>query len=434
MTQWNRRAALRALGGAALGGTALLAGCGGNSEDEDNARLRLLNASNGYGALDLAIDDASANSSVAFGAVGGYASAGTDGVDTVITATGSTTALSTATRTLAEDTAYTLVAYGWAGALKTALVEENLDAAASGKARLRVLNLAADAGTLDVYLTGTDEALDSATAVASSVAGGASAGPTTLSAATYRLRVTAAGDREDLRLDVGGLVLASTQVATLILVPGSGGVLVSAILLVQQGAATALANTQARVRVVASVAGNGTVSATVGGTALVAGAISPAVGSYTMVTGGTLAVTLAVNGSAVAVADQALPAGGDYTLLVWGDAAAPQLTLVTDDNRLPTDTSKAKVRLVHAVNGLAAALTLTADFSVVSGASSVAQGQASAYGTVTGSTAIRLEVTSPLSSTAIYTLTDATLSAKSLYTVFALGDSTAPSVALRKER
>jgi len=64
----------------------------------------------------------------------------------------------------------------------------------------------------------------------------------------------------------------------------------------------------------------------------------------------------------------------------------------------------------------------------------VAQGQASAYGTVTGSTAIRLEVTSPLSSTAIYTLTDTTLSAKSLYTVFALGDSTAPSVALRKER
>lgn len=434
MKRWNRRDALRALGGAALGSSTLLAACGGNSEDSDRARLRLLNASNGYAALDLAIDDASANSNIAFGAVGGYAGADTDGVDTVVSATGSSTALSTATRTLSKDTAYTLVAYGWAGALKTALVEENLDAAASGKARLRVLNLAADAGTLDVFLTGSDEALDSATAVAAGVAGGSSAGPTTLSAATYRLRVTAAGDRSDLRLDIGGLVLGSTQVATLLLVPGSGGVLVSAILLLQQGAATALVNTQSRVRVVASVAGNGTVSATVGGTAVSSGAISPAVGGYATVTGGTLPVTLVVNGSAVSVADQALPAGGDYTLLVWGDAAAPQLTLVTDDNRLPTDTSKAKVRLVHAVNALTAALTLTADFSVVSGASSVAQGQASSFGTVTASTAIRLEVTSPLSSTAVYTLTDTTLTAKGLYTVFALGDASAPSVALRKER
>lgn len=434
MHEWNRRAALRALGGAALGGSTLLAACGGNSEAVGGARVRLLNASNGYASLDLLLDDRRSNSGIGFGAVGGYADADTDGVDTEIRAAGSATALASATRTLGNDSAYTVVAYGWAGALKTALVEENLDSADSGKARLRVLNLAPDAGTLDVYLTGADEALDSATAVAAGVAGTDSAGPTTLTAAGYRLRVTAAGDRDDLRLDVTGLTLGSTQVATLLLLPGSGGVLVSAVLLLQKGAATVLANPKSRLRVVAAIAGNGRVSVAVGGAPVAAGAVSPAVGGYAQVDGGTRPLTLSVDGRAVAVADQALPAGGDYTLLVWGTAAAPQLTLVADDNRRPGDSAKAKIRLVHGVAGLDAALTLTADFGVVGSAASVAPGQASSYGTVTAGSAMRLEVASPLSSTPLYTLADTTLVAQGLYTVFMLGEAAAPSPALRKER
>jgi len=439
MQAWNRRWAL----GALVLGPAALSACGGNSEaSSGQATLRLLNASNGYGSLDLTIDDASANSAIGYGSAGAYVAASSDGVTTALTANGSITALTSASRTLTADTAYTLVAYGWAGALKTALIEENIAAADSGKAKLMVTHLASDAGTLDVYLTGSDETLDGATATASGVAGGASVGFVSLSAGTYRLRVTGSGDKSDLRLDVSGLVLGSTQVGTLLLVPAglqastgaavNGGVLVSGVLALQTGSVTALRNAQSRVRVVAAVSGNGRVTASVAGTALASAAVSPTIGNYGLVSGGTVAVLLGVNGNPVAVADQALPAGGDYTLLVWGDAAAPQLTLIGDDNRLPAVSSNAKIRLVHGVAGLPSALTLTADFSAV--AASIGQGQASAYASVTGSSAMRLDVTSPLSTTPLYALADASIGAKGLYTLFMLGDAATPMPALRKER
>lgn len=426
---------LRAAGWLALAGSMALAGCGGGDADNDGAaHLRLLNASAGYASLDLYVDDAVKNSAVAYGTLGAYVDVGsTDSVSTVITANGSGTALSSSSRSVVKDISYTLVAYGWQGALKTALIEESTRAADSGKSTLTVLNLAPDAGTVDVYLTGSDEALDDATAIATGVAGGASVSGISLGVGSMRLRVTGTGDKTDLRLDVQGLPLASTQVATLILTPGSGGVLVNGLLAVQKGSVTALANPKARARVVAAVSGNGKVTATVNGSALAAAATSPSIGSYALIDGSATApVVLGVNGVAVSVASQAMPAGGDYTLLVWGDAAAPQTTLITDDNRLPAVTGNAKLRLVHGVAGLGVPLTLTADFSAV--ASQVAQGQASAWANVAASTAMRIEVSSPLSTTPLYALTDASIAAKGLYTVFMLGDSATPQAVLRKDR
>lgn len=419
---------------ATLAAAVVLGGCGGNSEDSGTAAVRLLNAGPGYAAMDLYVDDSKVNAAVAAGAQGSYASVeASEVLSTVLTSAGSSTALSTTSRTFTKGVSYTLVAYGWQGALKTALVQEDVEAADSGKAKLTVMNLASDAGAVDVYLTGTDESLDDATAVASSVAGGSSVGAVSHTAGTFRLRVTGADNKSDLRLDVSGLTLGSTQVATLMLTPGSGGVLVHGLLSVQKGALTTLNNTQARARVVASVTGNARVGATVAGTTLSAGLTSPGIGSYTSFSGSSSApVGVTVNGSAVTVANQNLPAGGDYTLLVWGTASAPQVTVVADDNRLPTVTSNAKLRVLHAVNGLDVGLTLSADFSAL--ASNVALGSASSYSSVTASSAMRLEVSSPLSSTPLYQLTDAVIAAKGLYTVFMLGDSANVQAVLRKER
>lgn len=172
----GRRGWVRALAGAGLVlglGLALgpLAGCGGNAENNaDNASLRLLNASVGYASLDLALGTTSANSAIASGEVGAYASAVTTGVSTVISTNG--LALSSISRTLSAGKHYTLVAYGPAGALKTVLVGEDVTAASGGQASLQVLNLATDAGSLDVYLTGSAHALEDATPTTGSVAAG----------------------------------------------------------------------------------------------------------------------------------------------------------------------------------------------------------------------------------------------------------------------
>lgn len=424
--------------GAAWVGVALVAGlglsaCGGGSDsDSTAAQLRLLNASPGYASLDLYTDDSKRNSAVGFLAAGDYASvSSTASVDTDLKSAGASTALSSSSRSFSAGTSYTLVAYGWQGALKTAVLEENISAADSNKAKLTVSNLASDAGSLDVYLTGSDDSLDDATATASGVGGGSTVGALTISSGTYRLRVTGNGDKSDVRLDVNGLTLASTQVATLVLTPGSSGVLVHGVLAVQKGSITALANNQARVRVVNGVGSSAKLTASAAGVSLISNATSPAIGSYKLITGNSAAtVGLGVNGTALASpTSAALPAGGDYTLLVWGPAASPQVTVITDDNRYPTTTTYAKLRVVHAIPDVADALTLTSDYSAL--ISDVAQGTASAWATLMGETASQLTVASPTTNY-FSSGTDGTkLTAKSLYTLYVFGPG---STALRKER
>lgn len=422
---------LRAAAAVAWLAVAVLAGCGGSS-DGDSAQLRLLNASTGYTSLDLYVDDEKKNSAIAYGATGGYVDVSTDSITTALKSAGGSTTLSSASRTLSGDTHYAIVAYGWSGALKTALIEENVESPASGKTKLMVLNTATDAGSVDVYLTGSDESLEDATAVASSVSGGSTAGYNKVSSGSYRLRVTGAGDKTDLRLDIDGLTLSSAKVQTLIITPGSGGVLVSALLYTQQGSVTSLTNTQARVRVVGSVSSNGLVSAYMSGTTLLSSSSSPTIGSYYTLTAGSLTPTVVVNGSTLSTSAQTFSAGGDYTLLVWGDAASPQVALITDDNRLPTSSSYAKFRLVHAVANYSNTLTLQIDYSAV--ASNIAAGAASSYTSVAAeSGTARYDVTAS-GGTTLYSLTDATITAKGVYTMFALGDSTTPVFSLRKER
>ena len=56
-------------------------------------------------------------------------------------------------------------------------------------------------------------------------------------------------------------------------------------------------------------------------------------------------MTLTVNGTAVPVPNVNLTAGADYTLLVWSNASGAQVSLIVDDNRLPSSgTAMAKLR------------------------------------------------------------------------------------------
>ena len=422
----------RLLAGAA--GTTLLAACGGQVEEDvdDVARVRLLNATTAYASLDLLVGDTRRNTGIASGAVGGYASLKPGSYTTAVTSAGSASTLASTSRTLAEGKAYTVVAYGTLGDVATALLEENASAAAGGQAKLMVLNAAPDAGSVDVYLTGAADSLDAASPVANGVAGGSAVGYATLSAGTYRLRVTAAGDKSQLRFDATGLVLSSTQVATLVVTPTAGSVLTQALLLTQQGSVSALGNTLARVRLVASVAENGKVTASLGGSALMTAGTSPTVGAYTTVTAGTPAFSLSVNGQPVSTQNVTLAAGTDTTLLVWGPAATPQMAVLADDNRLPASSStQARLRLVQAANGLAGGLTMTVDAVAI--ANDVLAGSASGYANVAGSTTQRVIVSSPLVVTPLYS-SDVTFTARGVYTLFVIGDKTAPVAMLRRER
>lgn len=431
-----RRALLRRAGSALLASCALLLGACGTADDSGNAHLRLLNASPGYASLDLYIDSSESSSDVATGSAGGYVSLDTDSHTVAVRRSGTVTNLVSTDRTLAKDSDYTLVAYGWEGSLKTALLTDEESAPSSGVTKVRVFNTATDAGSLDVYLTDADTVLTDTSPVASSVAGAGISDYVELSAgSSWRLRVTGAGDSTDVRLDLSGLSLGSAQVVTLLLTPSDGGVLVHALLVAQGGSTTVLTNTQARVRLVAGTTDKASHSAVVGSSTLTSATASPSVGAYKLVSAGSaLALDLQVNGSRLSTTSLSLSAGADVTLLVHGSSAAPELAVISDNNRLPTSSSQAKVRLVNGVYNLGSGLSLTLDYLDI--ASGITAGGASSYALVTASTGSLM--TADAGSTQLCNSrnwTDSlTIAAKSVLTQFVLGDASSPTCALKKDR
>lgn len=411
-----------------------LSGCGGSGGDDGTASIRLVNLTTSPSTFDLvdADEEATLASAVAADQASSRASVGGGETGFELRRAGNDAAVVTASWSLTADTKYTAIAYGAEGSLKMAMLEEDEDTPDAGKARLRLYNTSADSGSLDLYLTDSDTALEDAAITATVSASGASSF-VTLAPGTYRLRLTASGDTTDLRLDLPSVTVGDRSVVTLVLTAGSGGVLVHAATLEQDGGVTAHRNTAARVRLAAGTTGNASIAAAIGGTSLASAQRSPSVGSYRLVPAGTgLALAAAVNGTALPASTVTLKAGGDYTLLVHGDAAAAQAALLADDNRLPTTTGYAKIRLVNALAALEGGLTLNVDYSAL--AIEVAPGAASDYASLAAATDVPLEVISPLSASPLYAIAEADLTAKGVYTVFMLGSSTAPYGMLRKDR
>jgi hypothetical protein len=413
---------------------AWLAGCGGG-DDSNDANVRLVNASAGYASLDLYVKDDLEISAVGFGTGSDYTGVPSgDSVENVLTSAGSTTELLNQSRTLSSGKKYTIIAYGWEGALKSVIFTDDEDKADSNKSKVSVFNGAVGAGSVDVYLTGEDESLESVEPIQSSVAEGASGnGYATVTSGTYRLRVTAAGDTDDLRLDVSGVVVESTDVVNLVLSPGAGGVLVNAIGVVQGGDVTPYLNTKARIRVVPAVAGGARVTVTAGSTTVASNAVSPSIGQYQLVTAGTM--TLATSVAGTALPDQAitLAAGADMTVLVTGTSVAEAtVNAITDDNRLPTTTSRFKVRLVHAAPSLAERpVTMAINSSQV--VSNLEFGAASDFETEVAVNDARLELSEP-NDGIFYSDAEVDFITGSVYTVFVFDYSEGPSVVLTTGR
>ncbi|HEY1092092.1 MAG TPA: DUF4397 domain-containing protein, partial [Burkholderiaceae bacterium] len=141
---------------------------------------------------------------------------------------------------------------------------------------------------------------------------------------------------------------------------------------------------------------------------------------YKSLSAGAGTMTVTINGVAQPVTTPNLAAGGDYTVLVWGTPAAPQTSVISDDNRLPAAGS-AKLRLVNGVSNLNAGLSMTMDFSSL--ASNIQPGSASTPFTAVASTSSTLSVTSPTQGTAVYSITTP-IAAGGIYTFFMTGDVT----------
>jgi hypothetical protein len=417
-----------------------IAGCSGSGDEDDgDARIRLLNLSTGYPTLDLITnvdadeddEDETQSSGVALDAVSGYVSLEPDDYTIKLKRTGSGSILRSFTgEELVEDTINTYVAFGEVGAFGALRLDDTLDEADAGETRLNVANVST-AGPVDVYITDASVDLDDTTPVLSSV--GAAFAQVSVDSGTYRLRVTAAGDSADIRLDMASFALADRGVAALIFTSTQGGMLANAISMAQEGQPTKILNTKARLRGAVGVANGASASISAGGQSVLSAATAGVIGSrYTLLDAGAVPVTLTVNGTAVPVGDVSLQAGADYTLLAWSDASGTRTSLVVDDNRLPSSATNTKIRLLNGMSTLAAPLTLSVDFSpVIEGAP---LGEVSDEVEVSAGTDRQLDVSNTSTAASVLARTGITLSANSVYTYFLTDNGGAPIGVLRRDR
>ena len=339
----------------------------------------------------------------------------------------------TQSHVLAGDAHYLAVVWGRESALRlSALPEDQTDSdITSGTTRLRVMNATIDSGSVDVYVTTTGADIsDTAPTVSAATAGQITAFKD-ISAGSYRLRVTGAGDPADLRLDIPAITLGSQKHNTLILTAGASGVLLHGTLAPRREAAVTLKNTQARVRVLAGVDSSGNVGVALGTRTLAGSLRAPSVGPYALVDAGAAALAVRVNGALTSETAQTFVAGTDYTLLVYGTPAAPQVSRLVDDNRLPTTSARSRVRLINGTTG-ADPLTLSVEYAAVG--NEVAAGSASAYVTLLSNASARVDVTAPSAALPLFSDTDANLQSQGVYSVIVLGGNAAPTGVLRKER
>ena len=408
-----------------------LSGCYVAPDDRTKARMRLVNATRDYATLDLHVDGSVRQSGVAYGGSASYVEVEPDHASSTITTAGSATSLLSFTPSVSKNNEYAVLAFGKAGALRHVVIDENQEAPASGKTGLRVVNAAPDAGDLDVYLTADGDALPTAVAVHTGAAFGETSPALDVNGGTWRLRVTAASNKNDLRLDVAGLALPAGQVAVLVLTPSAGGTLVDALLIRQQDAIEQASGAHARVRAMAAVASAGTVTAGVGGVSLLEAAASPVAGNYRFVPAGAPALTISVNGNSVGAPATALVAGRDSTLLVYGAAASPTAVWLADDNQVPAASGTLRIRLVNATTGVAGNASLSVDGEAI-GSGGVAEGAAGTYSEINASTSATLSVSA--GATSLYSQTNQSLVAGGVYTVFVTGSAGSTSGVIKRDR
>ena len=410
----------------------LLAGCDVAGSGGD-AYVRVVNASMDYASVDLYLDDKLKIASTGYEAASSYLKVDSDSYDVEFRRSGSSGALGSYNTDLEGDERLTWLVLGPSGNFQVIAIDESRDPADKDESLLRVVNAASDAGSVDVYLTDATTDLDDVSPDYSAVATDALAGEglVKLDAGTYRLRVTAAGSKTDVRFDRPDLVLASKGVYTLVVTGTTGGVLTDAMLLKQDGGVTVLPTTQARVRAVVGLDGGSTTNISVDGTALVSAATIPVLGTYRVVDAGAADVTMSVDGSDVAVGDLTLAAGADYTLVYTGTPSSVTQTSVLDVNRLPASGSF-KVRLINAMSALAEPISMSVNF--LPAADSVALGSVALSDEIDAVTNGRLDVTRVSTSSTLYSLTSLSLESRAVYTQVMFGSAASPTGALRKDR
>lgn len=410
-----------------------LAGCNSGGRNQNSTDLRVFNAVVDTEPLDVLVEGDLKFSAVAKDQFTEYANF--TGGTRQIAARSTTTKeiLVDLPAGLASGQRSTAVFYGTRSAMKFFVVAEDTVTPPSGKARVRVVNLAEATGTVDVYLTKSDLA-GAGSATVAGAATNVTTGVGLVDGGDYKVIVTPAGKTDILFQSPTALPFGNGNGVTVV-VTATGGALLVNVALLQQGQSGVInfaANTQSRYRLT-----NGMVDATVDlkvdNVKTVEGAAPLATSSYLVTTAGNKSLrTEAANapGTALATSASTFESGRDYTVVAAGTLAAPAIVRLTDDNAVPV-TGNARLRVV---NLLTDGTNIDAVIDGTAQASAVAPRTASAYVSIAATIVAVLEVKTAGGAVTLATLSPAEFPADQVYTVYVAGTSLATQVKIVVDR
>lgn len=204
-----------------------LAACGGGWFDE--AAVRFVNGSSDYTSVDAYARGRKVCSNLeGRGEVSDYATVEAEGsIGLTFTQAGKSDSLADTSISLDNDERVTAVLVGTLAQRTILTIRETNGESASGKARLRVLHAAADAGALDVYVTASNQVLSEVQPTWSVSSTGQLTAFVTEDARNRRIRITRAGDKNVLLFDASEVELASRDTATLAVVSAQRGSLLA---------------------------------------------------------------------------------------------------------------------------------------------------------------------------------------------------------------
>ncbi len=189
-----------------------------------SANLRFLHAAPTVAAVSFRLDGAAVVASSAYGAAPaayGVIAPGERDLAARLASGGADIATATLDAEVGES--YTAILDKDGDDEEILVLEDDRSAPAAGQARLRVVNAAPTATNVDVYVTGADDDLEDVDPKASDLTPEEASAYLALAAGSHRLRVTAAGSKTEILLDIEELELEAGDVRTLVVLDDADG-------------------------------------------------------------------------------------------------------------------------------------------------------------------------------------------------------------------
>jgi outer membrane murein-binding lipoprotein Lpp len=411
---------------------ALLAGCNKGGTNQNSTDMRALNAVIDSEPVDVLVDADVKFAAVAPNTATGYANFTSGTREVLIRSATNQATLYDKQVQFTSDSRSTILIYGHRSGMATLIMPDDTTAPSSGKARVRFVGLSADTGPVDVYITSTSALTGPAFITGAQVGVVTTAGEVT--GGGYQITVTSAGTQDVLFQSSTAFNFASGNNYTLAIVPSLGGKLVNAMVIEPgaTGAITVLNNPISRVKAVNAIPDSNGLNFKADGSVILTAVPYTGVSSYVNSAGGAHNLQIEqsnVPGTNIASLSTTLTSARDYTLLASGTVAAPQLTLITDDNSPPA-IGNVKIRFVNAIsNGNVDALV-----NFASQAQGIAPKSASSYYTIVANTNYTITFTTPGGVNVIASLTGVELDAGNIYTVYVFGTTANAQAKLVRDR